>query len=88
MDETGDDIIREDELDRITQLLEVLTKKIERLEIAMTEEDHDTATNQKFVSLGDEIFAPEAPHKKGKKRRQSTELKLLRVRELLIDILS
>jgi hypothetical protein len=86
MDVTDDAPFGKDEVDRVAQLVEILMKRIEQLELTLTKNDENIASDRKLLTLGDEIFTPETTQKRRKKRRQSAELKLLKVCKTLINI--
>ncbi|PVF91945.1 hypothetical protein CPB86DRAFT_845663 [Serendipita vermifera] len=72
----GDDDI--DEADGLAKLLELLTERIEQLELAVTGRHLSTIPQRKLVTVGENVFASESSHKRARKKKQSPEVKLLK----------
>jgi hypothetical protein len=74
-----EDDFEANEADRMAELLEILTKRIEQLELMLSKERLSSIPTRKLVTIGDDIFASETSHKRAKKKKQSPEVKCLKV---------
>lgn len=83
MDGMDEDLVDQPDADELVDLVDLLTERMDQLELAISGDKLPTVIRRKPITVGDQVFASDTEVKLEKKKRQSSDSKLLKVGTLL-----